>query len=211
MICSAEECTDSVYGRGMCKNHWQRWYKDNPGPRRRVCMVDGCDKPRVGLGLCGKHYGRAKRRGTAEDSRRMLARAEGTSEDGTRKCYVCDRRKPRTPEFFNPDKRTKDGMRGTCKECARRASRRWFLGVRYSSSEEEFERILTAQDGKCAICSVALGAPGGAKRTLPHIDHSHKTRRVRGILCHHCNVLLGHAEEDIGRLRLAIAYLQERA
>jgi hypothetical protein len=40
------------------------------------------------------------------------------------------------------------------------------------------------------------------------IDHDEKTGLVRGLLCHHCNVMLGHARDDIPTLESAVEYLE---
>lgn len=68
--------------------------------------------------------------------------------------------------------------------------------------------MLHAQSGACAMCALRLDS--STKTSTPHVDHDHQTGKVRGILCHHCNVLLGHAREDEGLLRRAIAYLGAR-
>jgi hypothetical protein len=40
------------------------------------------------------------------------------------------------------------------------------------------------------------------------VDHCHQTKRVRGVLCQHCNTLLGMAKDKIRVLRAAIKYLR---
>ena len=40
------------------------------------------------------------------------------------------------------------------------------------------------------------------------IDHDHKTNRVRGLLCAHCNQGIGHFRDNIKTLESAIAYLE---
>lgn len=42
-----------------------------------------------------------------------------------------------------------------------------------------------------------------------HVDHDHKTGIVRGLLCHHCNFIIGQAEDDPGILMRAVQYLQD--
>jgi hypothetical protein len=39
------------------------------------------------------------------------------------------------------------------------------------------------------------------------LDHDHGTGTFRGFLCHMCNLTLGHAHDDIERLRSLITYL----
>jgi hypothetical protein len=61
--------------------------------------------------------------------------------------------------------------------------------------------LIEAQHGLCAICGDALDL---GKRT--HMDH--KENRVRGVLCHLCNVGLGHFRDSIPNLQAAILYLE---
>lgn len=86
--------------------------------------------------------------------------------------------------------------------------RRWKHGL----SSAEFEARFDAQGRSCAICrSVTANGAGW------HIDHDHACcptstdRRCgecfRGILCHGCNVGLGHFGDDPDRLLAAIRYL----
>ena len=67
---------------------------------------------------------------------------------------------------------------------------------------EEYNRLLVAQDFKCAICACELSLDASGAR--PAIDHDHGTNEVRGILCHRCNIGLGYYEswtsEDLERL-----------
>lgn len=68
--------------------------------------------------------------------------------------------------------------------------------------------MLDAQGGGCAICGERN--PKG-KHSGFHVDHCHKTGRVRGILCHGCNVSLGHFKDDPALLRRAAEYVTEHS
>lgn len=79
----------------------------------------------------------------------------------------------------------------------------------YGITQEEFEALLEAQDGVCAICGQPETArhQNGGIRSLA-VDHDHATGRVRGLLCTNCNHALGKFKDDADRLRRAIAYLE---
>lgn len=74
----------------------------------------------------------------------------------------------------------------------------------YGITPAQWDAILAAQGGGCAIC----GTKQGNKRTRLHLDHNHATKAVRGLLCGPCNVLIGMAQEHRERLDQAIAYLE---
>lgn len=62
--------------------------------------------------------------------------------------------------------------------------------------------MLESQGFRCMICSKSFGPD-----CEPCVDHSHGTGTVRGILCHNCNVGLGHFFDKIVLLQSAITYL----
>ncbi len=74
---------------------------------------------------------------------------------------------------------------------------------KYNISVTEYVALWVAQGGKCAICAV----PFGDKR--PHVDHSHYTFQVRGLLCNSCNLAIGMFKDKIPLLEAAIAYLRK--
>lgn len=47
----------------------------------------------------------------------------------------------------------------------------------------EYERKLTEQDNKCAIC----GRDFSEFKVKPSVDHDHETGQVRSLLCVRCN------------------------
>lgn len=69
----------------------------------------------------------------------------------------------------------------------------------YGLSGEQYD-ALEAIDA-CENC-------GSTERLV--IDHNHVTGKVRGKLCHGCNVALGMARDDIATLEGLINYLKER-
>lgn len=68
-----------------------------------------------------------------------------------------------------------------------------------------FDARLANQGGVCAIC----GAQEAGGRGQFHADHDHTTSSPRGILCHRCNIALGHFQDNPEILKAAIAYLEK--
>lgn len=75
----------------------------------------------------------------------------------------------------------------------------------FNLTQVQWEELFTAQGNLCAICRT--DQPGGGH--FWSTDHDHKTKMVRGILCHHCNLILGHAKDNPATLLAAIAYLRK--
>lgn len=87
------------------------------------------------------------------------------------------------------------------KQCLRRGHLRRTFGI----TEIDFDRMLAQQRGVCAIC--LTDNPRGMGRF--HIDHCHKTNKIRGLLCTECNSLLGKAKDNTTILQAAIVYLEK--
>lgn len=84
----------------------------------------------------------------------------------------------------------------------------------YGLEPEDFDRLLAAQNGVCAICrrparGKANGRAKAGREPRLHVDHCHTTGRVRGLLCGNCNTLIGLANEDPAVLAAAIEYLKK--
>ena len=75
----------------------------------------------------------------------------------------------------------------------------------YGISLADFNRMLTEQGGRCAICRT--DAPKG--RGKFHVDHCHKTNRVRGLLCTLCNTMIGRGQDSTEIFVAAVRYLTE--
>lgn len=99
-----------------------------------------------------------------------------------------------------------------CKDCHTRDAVRWARSNRrrtrdgrlrraYGITIEQYDAMLEAQGGVCAIC----GADPG-ERTLA-VDHNHADGRVRGLLCDNCNNGLGRFQDDPELLLAAAQYL----
>lgn len=78
------------------------------------------------------------------------------------------------------------------------------LADRYGITSEQYEEMVRAQGGRCAICGTDNP---GRKRTKWAVDHCHKTGRVRGLLCTKCNPGLGYFQDSPELLLAAARYL----
>lgn len=73
----------------------------------------------------------------------------------------------------------------------------------FGLTPEEYENLKQTQDYQCAICEDDL-----QPKQKTHIDHCHRTGKVRGILCENCNRGLGMFKDNTERLAKAIRYLE---
>lgn len=82
---------------------------------------------------------------------------------------------------------------------------------RYGLSVEDYDRILEAQGGLCAICGQAEAMKRGDTTWELSVDHDHETGAVRGLLCYSCNQGVGRFRDDPHLLRMAAQYLEANA
>jgi hypothetical protein len=83
-----------------------------------------------------------------------------------------------------------------------------FLQRRYGITQADYDAMLLAQKGCCAVCETDDYVGPGRRA---HVDHDHKTGKVRGLICVRCNVLLGMAQDQHERFLAAIRYLKKHA
>jgi hypothetical protein len=63
----------------------------------------------------------------------------------------------------------------------------WNIKRKYNISKTDYLLLLKKQNHNCAICGFLLSSDS---RQI-HIDHSHKSGKIRGIIHQDCNLLLG--------------------
>lgn len=80
--------------------------------------------------------------------------------------------------------------------------KRSMIKKRYGISLEEYEAYRLTFSEFCGIC----GKPEKQNRRLS-LDHDHKTKRIRGLLCHNCNVAIGLLQESPELFRKALEYI----
>lgn len=75
----------------------------------------------------------------------------------------------------------------------------------YGITIEDWEGMFSSQEGRCAICGKHQSEVG----KVFSVDHDHETGKVRGLLCHLCNMGLGSFQDDAELLENAMAYLDK--
>ncbi len=91
------------------------------------------------------------------------------------------------------------------KEWMRNYNRQHKLKKNYNLTLEDFNNMLKKQQNSCAICNNVFKS--GARYI--HVDHCHKTNKVRGLLCPYCNVGIGNFFDKQHLLNKAIKYLDK--
>lgn len=137
----------------------------------------------------------------------------------TQRCSRCGRNKPLADFHKQSNSTRKQKVQSYCKDCTREYTREYRLKnprkmeqydrdyqrqVKFNLEPGEYDLILDAQNYECAICKIDID-------DVPKefaVDHNHLTGKVRGLLCGHCNLGLGHFKDNIVSLQSAIEYLK---
>ena len=138
----------------------------------------------------------------------------------TKYCKDCDRNLPLSA--FCNCRSFKDGLNFYCKECAKKREQRYQktpaykkrcrksnLKFKYGISLEEYDRMFESQEGKCAVCGKPETQNWRGSVVRLSVDHDHKSDKVRELLCHNCNSLLGLSNENPELLKKTISYLEK--
>ena len=122
---------------------------------------------------------------------------------------------------FYPDTKSYSGFSYWCKECTNKNARKnhslkratdptfkekrrdQLIKRNHGISLQKYLEKLAQQNHLCAICRVKLPTQGRAT----HLDHDHKTGKLRDFLCTNCNRGLGHFKDSPELLRSAAKYL----
>lgn len=78
---------------------------------------------------------------------------------------------------------------------------KWYKRT-YGISWEDKQRMIQSQEGRCMICKESF-----ISEKTTHVDHDHKTGKIRDILCDTCNNGIGKFKDNIELMQNAINYL----
>jgi len=74
----------------------------------------------------------------------------------------------------------------------------------YNMTIEQFEQMKISQDNRCAACGSIF-----ENSFDTHVDHNHETKKVRQLLCAHCNLALGMLGENYDRIINLANYIRK--
>lgn len=220
-----------VVGRGLCggcyDRHWQAKTLDlfprlsrepRPIPTEKPCPICKVTLPLEdfaqnnrrpdGRGSYCKPCARTKYHAPARQRMRSVPKPSMSVEQV---CVDCCETKSTADFYWQADK----GRFSTqCKRCKKlqdkayrdgnpREYRSKVLKRKYGITVAEFDEMLAAQSGGCAICTSNVNPDGPSLA----VDHCHKTGKVRGILCGPCNKAIGLFRDDVLLLEKAVTYL----
>ncbi len=119
-------------------------------------------------------------------------------------CTKCKQSKPISDFRFRKDQ-NKPATR--CKSCDSIWAKAHFFNVSF----EELLKFMEDHNHICSICGISEEDAKNQNKQTKHyglyIDHCHITGMLRGILCHNCNLVIGHAKDNIEILQKAVKYL----
>lgn len=138
-------------------------------------------------------------------------------------CVICQVRKtldnfPIIDKYIKRNGSVTVWRRKQCLECYKSNRREWFKNntnkqkisrklvlSQYGLDETTYQELLKKQNGRCKICFISQDDYG---KNL-HVDHCHKTGKVRGLLCSLCNQGLGLFKDRYDVILRASHYLME--
>ncbi len=130
-----------------------------------------------------------------------------------RKCLLCGKEYPATRDNF--DESHGDGYH--CRKCIKKQNPpmnqyEHNLKYLYGITPDQYKLFFKNQNERCGICRCTLDQIFFDKRRVNKsfdIDHDHKTKKVRGLLCGSCNMGLAVFKDNPFVLINAIKYLKK--
>ena len=133
-------------------------------------------------------------------------------------CLPCGNTADQAKRDANPELYRKISRRTRLSAAGLEAERRKYVnGGKFRTLEQQFRKryaidfhdwalMYERQSGRCGVCENVLTFD-----RMTHVDHDHTTGRVRGLLCHRCNILSGYLDtvrgDKIAFVHKALTYL----
>lgn len=205
--CIFDKCDRMAKTRGYCTNHYKQKWKLMEMGNTKVCKIDDCNYGASSHGYCSDHYSANVRNGVIQYEKKCSVDDCKGNHSARGYCKKHYNERARAGEF-------KDLKRCNIVECdgihqaKGYCEKHYAILKTYNIIPEHYELMLSEQNNLCAICNKL--PPGTHKKTsVLFVDHNHATGNVRGLLCHYCNSMLGHAYDNVNIFKSAIKYLEE--
>lgn len=165
----------------------------------KVCTSCGIEKHISRFSSYDNGYG-LKVRNTCKDCRN--SRIRGTRTESSKRYYLNNIPliRQRKRQYYYGNREALQDYSTRYYEANRELVSLRVAAKAYGISIEEAKEL---RSGTCFIC----GSDGSEYKKSLHIDHCHTTGKVRGALCHSCNIALGLIKEDINILDKMKEYL----
>lgn len=122
------------------------------------------------------------------------------ADDAPRACVVCG------SDFTPKQRRAALYCSAECKNRSPKHREKHYKR-KYGITPADYDAMLTAQGGTCALCDATPETQRAKYTTYFHVDHCHDTGRVRGLLCGEHNLMIGRFNDDPVLLRKAADYI----
>lgn len=120
------------------------------------------------------------------------------------KCQVCHNESVTTWRAENKERwgRYMKEYRKKNADRIRESDRRRWLMTKYGITPKEYDELLVKHDSNCHVCH----KPSFGRLI---VDHDHVTGQIRGLLCHGCNLGIGHLQDDPEVMASALDYVRK--
>lgn len=146
---------------------------------------------------------RGKRHSRCKTCCYAVHKAHTVANPNWRRAYNDGRREENRERY----KRMRERQKAEAPERLFARKRAYHLKYAFGITPTEYDAMVAAHAGKCAICGTT--EPGRGSPYF-HIDHDHATGVIRGLLCGSCNMGLGRFKDSESLLVKALEYLKER-
>ena len=163
----------------------------------RQCSIGGCTRPHRAKGLCGLHYSREWSLAHPKHKERQREYHRKRYQDNPSEYNQRSRR------YYSQHSGIIKQQTKKRREAHPERQREYRLLQQYGLNSEQYDKALTCQGHRCAIC----GVKQDEVRRRFSVDHDHTTKKNRGLLCDKCNMGIGCLGDSPDRLRRAAKYI----
>ena len=130
-----------------------------------------------------------------------------------RSCVGCNETKEASQFYYNWKR---EQFTSRCKPCHAASSKKLYQDKskfrvlqndsyyrrQYGITLIEVQELKEQHNNQCAICSIEF-----TENAKPRVDHCHRTQKIRGLLCHKCNLGIGLFKDNPILLERAAQYV----